>query len=139
MPGVAVTDLPIVLLGPVLRRVEPHGVAVFVATREAASVRVAVYEGQVDAMSPPPEIGTAEFPTTRFAMAFHAAVVLVSFSDATSLEPGRLYSYDVRVTPAGGAAQSLKDLGLLKDSTQPGYGTTPLPVDLDVVAARRSE
>ena len=44
-------DLPLLLIGPILRRVEPHAVAVFVATSKAASVRVAVYDGQVDVAS----------------------------------------------------------------------------------------
>ncbi len=156
-------DLPLLLLGPILRRVEPHGVAVFVATREAASVRVAIYDGQVDVASLPPELAANEIETTRFAAAFHAAVVLVSFADAASLLPGHLYSYDVRVTPAGGTAQSLKDLkllgdpnlaagdradivqkegdkSLLEDVKLKGYGTKqPASADVEVVALGYAE
>ncbi len=117
-------DLPLLLIGPILRRVEPHAVAVFVATSKAASVRVAVYDGQVDVASLPPELGSFETQTTRFAAAFHAAVCLVSFADAASLQPGHLYSYDVRITPPGEAAQSLKDLKLLGDPTL-AAGDTP--------------
>ena len=106
-------DLPLLLLGPILRRVEPQGVSVFMATSKAATVRVAVYDGQVDVASLPPELGSFETQTTQFAASFHAAVVVVSFADAASLQPGHLYSYDVGITPAGGSAQTLKDLKLL--------------------------
>jgi hypothetical protein len=135
-----VPDLPLLLLGPVLRRVDPHGVAVFVATREAASVRVAIYDGQVDVASLPPELAANEIATTRFAVAFHAAVVLVSFADTASLLPGHLYSYDVRITPTGGAPQSLKDLSLLEDVKLKGYGTKlPASADVEVVALGYAE
>lgn len=121
-------DLPAVLIGPVLRRVEPDAVSVYIATRAAANVRVAVYDGQVDATAPPPELASATAATTRFASAFHAVVVTVPFAGAAALQPGHLYSYDVRVTLAdGGGPQSLLDLGLLADSTLPGYKATPPP------------
>jgi hypothetical protein len=129
-------ELPLLLIGPVLRRVEPRHVSVFVATREPASVRVALYDGQVDAESPPPELASAEARTTRFATAFHAIVVTVDLEDAAALQPAHLYSYDLRLSPDGGGARSLKDLGLLEDSTLPGYGTADpakQPVEVDAI------
>ena len=126
-------DLPPVLIGPILRRVEPSAVSVFVATRAAANVQVTIYDGQVDSTAPPPSIATASADTTRFADAFHATVITVPFAGAAALQPGHLYSYDVRVKLGSAAAQSLADLGLLADSELPGYGNAPpasLPVEV---------
>ncbi|MFY9579843.1 MAG: hypothetical protein WAQ33_10995 [Gaiellaceae bacterium] len=115
-------DIPLLLLGPILRRVEPRHVAVFVATHQPANVRVLLYDGQVDAESPPPELAVKETHTTRFASGFHAIVVTVDFADAAALQPGHQYSYDIRITPDGGVPQSLKDLKLLEDDKLDGYG-----------------
>jgi len=119
---VAALTLPLVLLGPMLRRVEPRFVSVFIATSTPASIKVLVYDGVVDAANPPPEHGSAEASTTAFGAKFHATVVTVNFADAQSLMAGHRYSYDVRITPTGGSALSLKDLKLLEDDndTVPG-------------------
>ena len=97
-------------------------VSVFVATSNPASIHVSVYDGVVDAANPPAEHAAADGQTTRFGARFHAAVITVNVADAASLMAGHRYSYDLRITPSGGAAQTLKDLGLLKDDTIPGYG-----------------
>jgi hypothetical protein len=113
-------------MGPILRRVEPRHVSVFVATHQPASVRVMLYDGgQVDVEAPPGELATATAHTKRFAAGFHAIVVTVDLAGASALQPAHPYSYDVRITPDGGAARSLKDLGLLKDSTEPDRGEAP--------------
>jgi len=106
-----------------LRRVEPRHAAVFVATHRPANIRVVLFDGEVDAEAPPPELASGQEHTTRFAAGFHAVVVTVDLEDAAALQPGHLYSYDVRLTPDGGAEQSLKNLGLLEDSEEEGYGT----------------
>lgn len=133
-------DLPLLLLGPILRRVEPRHVSVFVATHQPANARIALFDGQVDDAAPPPELAAEEAHTIRFAAGFHAVVVTVDLADAAALQPGHLYSYDVRITPDGGAAQTLKDLGLLEDSTLPGYGTAaPASEEVEVDAIGYAE
>ena len=123
-------EIPLLLLGPILRRVEPRHVSVFVATHQPARVRVMLYDGPVDAESPPFELAADETHTTRFAAGFHAAVVTVDLTDgAAPLQPGHLYSYDVRITPDGGGAQSLTDLKLLEDDELQGYAKTGPPAD----------
>lgn len=117
--------LPPVLIGPILRRVEPRSVSVFVATSKAAAVELLVYDGVVDAANPPAVHVSANLRTTTFAANFHATVVRAAIADAAVLLPGHRYSYDLRVTLDGGAAQSLKDLGLLSDSELPAYFTGP--------------
>lgn len=118
-------ELPPVLLGPILRRVEPTRVSVFVATRAPASITLRLYAGVVDAAAPPPELTTVTGQTTRFAAAFHATVITAQLADASALQPGHQFSYDVSVALDGGAAQSLKDLGFLSDSLVPWDSRQP--------------
>ena len=138
--GDSLADLPLLLLGPILRRVEPRQVSVFVATHQPATARVALFDGQVDDAAPPPEFAAADAHTVRFAAGFHAVVVTVELEDAAALQPAHLYSYDLRITPDGGAAQTLKDLGLLEDSTLPGYGTAaPASEEVEIDAIGYAE
>lgn len=113
------TALPLILIGPVLRRVEPRLVSVFVATSRRSTIRLVVYDGLVDAANPPAEHSSDTSQTLAFGTNFHATVVTVEISDANVLLPGHRYSYDLLITPDGGEAQSLKALELLSDSTLP--------------------
>lgn len=114
--------LPTVLIGPILRRVEPRHVSVYVATSAAAEVTTRLYDGDVDANSPPATaLGSAQAATRAFGAKFHAVVVTVELADAAALQPGHLYSYDVELGIEG-ASHTLASLGLLEDRTGKGYG-----------------
>ena len=128
--------LPLLLLGPILRRVEPRSVSVFVATSQAATIHLTLYPGATDSASPGAELASVDAATTRFGAQFHATVVTVTLAEPTTsphglnntagqlpLLAGHRYSYDVRILASGQAPQKLSDLGLLTDSTLPGYGT----------------
>ncbi len=131
----AMADLPPVLIGPILRRVEPRSVSVFIATSTAAAIHLALYDGVVDAANPPAAHATADAQTTAFGARFHATVVTVTIADAAVLLPGHRYSYDLRITPTGGTAKSLKDLGLLSDRTADAYWTAdPDRQDVEICA-----
>ena len=123
--------LPPVLIGPILRRVDERSVSVFIATSAPASVRLSVYDGIVDAASPPAEHVGADAETTAFGARFHATVITARITGDTVLMPGHRYSYDLRIALAGSQPQSLKDLGLLKDSTLDGYGTLVTDAEID--------
>ena len=128
--------LPLLLLGPILRRVDPRSVSVFVATSQAATIHLTLYPGATDSASPGAELASVDAATTRFGAQFHATVVTVTLAEPTTsphglnntagqlpLLAGHRYSYDVRILASGQAPQKLSDLGLLTDSTLPGYGT----------------
>ena len=117
--------LPVILIGPILRRVEPRSVSVFVATSKAAAIELLIYDGIVDADNPPAVHASANARTIAVLANFHATVVTASIDGADVLQPGHRYSYNLRVTLDGGAAQSLKDLGLLTDSELPAYFSGP--------------
>lgn len=63
-------DLPLVLIGPVVRRVEPRAISVFVVTSQPASIRLSLFDGIVDADASPTELAVDDTNTTRFGAAF---------------------------------------------------------------------
>jgi hypothetical protein len=112
-------DLPLILAGPILRRVEPNLVAVWVALRDACTLRLALWEDQLAASDASdsnlwfrsPDPGAK---TVRLGEKLHLAVVTLRLPEGKTLAPERLYSYDLEIAPQGQAAKStLKSLGLL--------------------------
>lgn len=112
--------IPLLLAGPLLRRVEARSVAVWVALSEQATVAVTVFAGRQKSTGPGTSAGltvaTGSAPTRRFGPKLHVAVTVAEAP--ASLPSGSVLSYDVVVT-AGGQAKGLKDLELLKDEGTP--------------------
>lgn len=111
--------LPLVLAGPILRRVEPNLVAVWVALNKACTCKLALWENQIAATDASdsnvwfrsPDPGTK---SVRVGDNLHLAVITVRLPEAKKLQPERLYSYDVELVVQGQSAkQNLKSLGLL--------------------------
>jgi hypothetical protein len=107
-----------VLAGPILRRVEPNLVAVWVALSKAANVKLVLWENQravSDATSSTewfrsPDPGAS---TLRVGDGLHLSVVTLRLPAGKTLQPERLYSYDLELTVQGQTKQTLKTLGLL--------------------------
>jgi hypothetical protein len=111
--------LPLILSGPILRRVEPRLVAVQLALREACTVKLSLWENQLKTSDATdgnlwfrsPDPGAKSI---RLGDQLHLCVVTVRLPEAKALVPERLYSYDVELTPQNTTAkQTLKSLGLL--------------------------
>lgn len=111
--------MDLVLAGPILRRVEPNLVAVWLALSEAGSVKLSLWENQIEATDAEdinlwfrsPDPGAR---TVRAGDKLHVAVVTLRLPEAKTLLPDRLYSYDLEITPANQATkQTLKSLKLL--------------------------
>ena len=117
--GDSLADLPLLLLGPILRRVEPRQVSVFVATHQPATVARGALRRPGRRAAPPPEFAAADAHTSGLPPASTPSSSPSSSRTPPPLQPAHLYSYDLRITPDGGAAQSLKDLGLLEDDDAP--------------------
>lgn len=121
----AAPDLPLLLSGPVLRRVEPRSVSVWVALSSPATVRVDLFTDIVDvgtgpqlATPPRPPLAQGDAHTRRIGARLHLALVTVGFDHAAGvlpLFPGTLYAYNVTITEDGGSAHDLRSLGLLQD------------------------
>jgi len=85
-------DLPLVLCGPMLRRVDPHGVTVFLALRDPRTVTLRGYRGA--AGTAPVCEGTA----WTIPLGAHLHVVAVTAS-GPALSPGTLHLYQVFFGP----------------------------------------
>ncbi len=134
---------PLLLAGPILRRVDPELVAVWVALKEPRAVRLRVWQGIIDAGV---GMGTFEGPaplsqggTFTRRVGDHLNVALVVARPQAPLLPGTLYSYNVSLAkvdpPAGGgepdlahftAAEDLKSIGLLLPASGLGLPHEPL-------------
>lgn len=123
----AATDLPLLLSGPVLRRVEPRSVWVWVALSSPATVRVDVFTDIVDvgvgpqpATPPRDPLAKGAVHTLRIGAHLHLALVAVTFDHAAGvmpLLPGTLYAYNVIITEDDGTTHDLRSLGLLQDKS----------------------
>ncbi len=136
---------PVMLAGPILRRVEPTLVTVWVALRESATLQLKLWNGLVqDTSSSPLFSGPAnqEVPgaiantsaTIRIGDQLHIGVVTFKLPpDKNTLLPHLTYSYNVTITTEAGT-HDLKSLGLLKTVESEGkpnlalgYGNGFLP------------
>src|SRR4051794_11998494 len=115
-------ELPLLLAGPILRRVDPGIVAVQVVLSEPAEVTLTVWEGRVahDTTNPPfassddapvPHPGKA---TVRIGASLHLGLVSARLPPASGkvFQPDRLYSYNVTIVGAQNRTD-LAELGLL--------------------------
>ena len=110
--------LPLVLAGPILRRVEPNLVSVWIALDRAATVTLTLWQGRTKSGAADHLI-RADPPTAtlRFGARLHVAQALLRIPQGSekALQPGTVYSYDVEIVEAAvGARHTLASLGLLK-------------------------
>ena len=122
-------NLPLLLAGPILRRVEPTLVSVWVALRDAATVTLTLREGRVAAgagtvflSSEPPGA-----KTIRVGDQLHIALATIKIPKTSPrvLQPGLIYSYDVSIQTAT-ETKTLKTLGLLSAGQVLGKNVEPL-------------
>ena len=104
--------LPLVLAGPIVRRVEPQLASVWVALSERSNVQLELFEGRVQAGSGPPLFQGVSSPATRAGKNLYFAVATVDLQGTpSSLLSGQTYSYNLRFD----GNRDLNSLELLKD------------------------
>jgi len=116
--------LPLVLAGPIVRRVTARSVSVWIALSKSAEVTLNIYD-KVMASGPGTNmVPLTEIPlhaktqnTLRIGNQLHITTVTIIIpSPGLPLFPGQLYSYNLRLnTPTG--TFDLKSLALLQDKT----------------------
>ncbi len=114
--------LPLILAGPILRRVDAEVCSVWIALKRAATVEMRVWAGtQLSSgagtvVSGDAALGSGQAQTRRFGANLHIAVVSIDLKTAppVALAPGALHSYDVLID----GAASLRSEGLLRDETE---------------------
>ena len=94
-------DLPLLVAGPILRRVEPTLVSVWVALTEPCNVVLQTWEGRAETGRPTPLAESPATPTLRVGAKLHLVEVTVQIPETAgvSFQPDALYSYDVQITP----------------------------------------
>jgi hypothetical protein len=129
-------NLPLILAGPILRRVEPGLVSVWMALSEEATVKLTLWEGQATADQPSLLSGPATAaPTLRVGEKLHIVVVALKIPAESNktLLPGRVYSYDVTLQTKSGKTENLKSQKLLQDGVINGQPHLALGYDPDVL------
>lgn len=124
-------DLPLLLAGPILRRVEPTLVSVWVALSRPATLVLQVWEGRAQSgQSNAFLTGAAPTPTVRLGANLHLAEVTVAISadSGKSLQADSLYSYDLQITHDG-TMDTLESLGMLA-ADDGGNGARPVRIPL---------
>ena len=134
-------ELPLLLAGPILRRVDPSIVSVWMALSSDATVRLDVYEGRVafDTTNPvfvssddaPDPNAPKPYPgadTIRIGERLHLSLVSARIPPASGkvFEADRLYSYNITIFASGGRQETLQSLQLLQ--TRQVSGTTAGPL-----------
>ncbi len=132
---------PLVLAGPVLRRVQRNSVSVWIALSKPAKVTLIVYQGAVIATDLPDDGQirgkVLDVDTLPVGKNLHVLVITAKTPKAPPvvpeepmlLVPGTLYSYNLTITPDGESARTLHDLGFLDapvEATKDTHARLPL-------------
>ena len=114
-------DLPLLLAGPIVRRVEPTLASVWVAFREPAIVTLKIWDGRVSTGSGNVLNTGDPTPTIRIGDELHVALPIIKILPQSPrvLVPGKIYSYDLEIK-VGSTIHTLKSLGLLSTGTFEG-------------------
>lgn len=122
-------QLPPILAGPIVRRVDAAGVSVWIALSAPATVTLLLWpgvqfsvgDGVVASGVPAMVAGVGQ--TRRFGANLHIAVVTARLGNPAALLPGSFHAYDVLIDGDG-----LRKMGLLMDGGVPqlaGHDTAP--------------
>lgn len=114
-------DLPLLLAGPIVRRVEPALASVWVALSKPATVTLKIWEGRVSTGSGNVLNVSDPTSTLRIGDELHVALPLIKILPTSPrlLEPGKIYSYDLEIK-VGGTTHTLQSLGMLSTGTFEG-------------------
>jgi hypothetical protein len=122
--------LPLLLAGPIVRRVESSLASVWLALSQPASVTLKVWEGTTTAGQPNPFATGDTVTTLRVGDKLHLALATVKFGEAAgkTFAPDTIYSYDLDIK-VDASTHTLQSLNMLRDAT-----ASESPDELDHVA-----
>jgi hypothetical protein len=122
-------EWPLILCGPILRRVQGGSVSVFVALKHPRKVTLSLFEGAQKTASP---IVQHIDETIQLGLYLHVILITAELTQGNFLQPGNIYGYDLQFENLPGQADdapgnaSLSDLGQFQ--VEPiTYGNADLP------------
>jgi hypothetical protein len=123
-------DWPLILAGPIVRRVESRLASAWVALKAPRAVRLDIWQGleRGDTTRTPLASGTTR--TERIGDNLHVVVATVQLPDnASPLLPGQIYSYNLTlINDANNAATNLRSMVQQQHSgCRPRSGPRPSP------------
>ena len=114
-----------ILCGPIVRRVAPDEVSIWVALKVSAKIELTVWSGMIscdkDGVIDEPPVDSKSQDTIKIADSLHMAVVSLSLSEDKLLQWGQLYSYNLKFTTADNESKDFKSLTLLDDIDSNGF------------------
>lgn len=125
-----INQLPLIIAGPILRRVEPKEVTVWLALKEAATVELSLWRdlqnnGDLDEASGD-FIGKTAQDTVPIGAHLHVLAIRLELTNPNELDWGLLYSYNLKFSMPNGSQSDLQSLGLLDNLPGDTNGFTTL-------------
>ena len=102
-----ITDLPLILAGPILRRTEPDKVTVWLALKESRSLGLTIHETTDRGQTIGKILLQGERNTICLGRHLHIVAITAKSSSTTLLQPGKIYAYNV--FDAGDEDRSIDD------------------------------
>jgi hypothetical protein len=93
------TQLPLILAGPILRRTESQSVSVWIALQVAAEIHLQVLPAQGDIVDSSQPLLQGNASTIALGKSLHIALVTAQPRSNQRLSPGSLYAYDLKIHP----------------------------------------
>jgi hypothetical protein len=121
-----------ILCGPIVRRVTPREVSVWIALKVAAKVELTVWNGLISYSNGEIDetpIDSVSQDTKQIGKSLHMTVVRLSLPDDKKLQWGQLYSYNLTFTTEDEDSKDFKSLDLLSNSDNNGNTTLSYQVD----------
>jgi hypothetical protein len=126
-------NLPLILCGPVVRRVEPEIVSVWVALKESRFIELELYPGYCSVSAPDFSEKEPAFKSEKtgvLTLGKHLFIGLVSIDTRGLLNPGAIFSYNMKFYTGVDDSTHKEDLQSLKLLDEPeilGYIKDQLP------------
>jgi len=126
-------NLPLLLAGPILRRVDTTTASVWLALRDPCRVVMTVWEGRAKSGQSHPLAASPSTPTLRVGAKLNVVVATVEIpaTAGVSFQPDSVYSYDVQITDPSNTVSTLKTLHMLEEGFFDGFPRLPLGFDPD--------
>ncbi|MFM2431600.1 MAG: hypothetical protein RLZZ511_2813 [Cyanobacteriota bacterium] len=105
------TQLPLILAGPILRRTEANQVSVWVALRSAATIELQIFPAQGESVDRRQAILQGTAATVAVGKFLHLALITAQ-AIGPALSPGNLYAYDLTIQIENATAKNYAKSGL---------------------------